>query len=334
MALPGALLARCPLTAGYILWSVLQTGLLVAAVVMLRAVWGAWAPREQLMCVMTALSLWPAFWSIALGNVSVLILFCMLCAWRLQRAGRCGLAGGALALATGKPQLGLPFLAGQMAARRWRLLGSAGVIVALLTAASVAVIGLRGVLGYTDMVALVAGRTSGYSIHPEKMINLRGLAWVLSGNAALTRGVTWVGWMFALILIWRLWAPAAGASRTPAPREDWRWATTCVLALLASPHLYPHDLCLLLPAGVVLYDRLRGSAAASAAGLALAALNLVWIAVEPLRVAPLLGCAVMAAMLAGLWLVRPDRHTEQTVGCGQSWGECTHERPAITEGAS
>jgi hypothetical protein len=148
--------------------------------------------------------------------------------------------------------------------RRWRALAS---FAALGTALSLAVMPLLGTgwpLGYARLLLNVAGWDRSGVINPRIMHNWRGLAtnlataahWPPALATALYVGLT-VG---SLALVGSVWwrrrqfvaRPAAATHDASRRGSDYAWALTGLVAVLASPHLNPHDLALLLfPAWIV-----------------------------------------------------------------------------------
>jgi hypothetical protein len=283
----------------YVLYSVVQLCLLLCAVWLLRPIWERWAKLEQLVLWLAAVSFWPAFRSIVLGNVSIPIVFLLISAWRLQRSGLDSACGCALAVAAGKPQMALPLLFGQFWARRWRVIfGSLGTIVALGTV-SVLLVSTDGLRGFIEAMRVTATKSDQFGLHPEKMFNLRGAILVATGSDIVSRWSAWVGVAAMLgFTVW-LWRPPRPYPALRIRSLDTKWAATVVAMLIGSPHLYQHDLTLLIPAAVIAYDQFRLSRGKQVVVAMLLGMNGLWIFGSDDWV-PVAGVCTMVLLLVGI----------------------------------
>jgi hypothetical protein len=161
------------------------------------------------------------------------------CAYMAMRRRRPGVAGAALAVAAlaGKPHLFLGLAVWIVFWGDRRLIVGAVAGAAAATAVSLAVVGPAGVAGFVS--ALLSGRSD----FPNSQESVAGLfsAWTGGGlkatvPAALATAVALVVVAFA--------SRRGGAGRMPLEAS---LAIATVLSLLCAPHLYPHDMALLVP---------------------------------------------------------------------------------------
>jgi hypothetical protein len=140
-----------------------------------------------------------------------------------------------------KPQLvAAPFLI-LLGRRRWRELGLAFVVIALLCLLSVAAVGFEGMRAYIDISRRAAGGDDYLHIQPEGMHNLRALAYFFF-SPPWRDAIWWAATIavMALILV-RSWAKDEAREISLAD-----WITVLIGLILITPHLHSHDLALLI----------------------------------------------------------------------------------------
>jgi hypothetical protein len=140
-----------------------------------------------------------------------------------------------------KPQLvAAPFLI-LLGRRRWRELGLAFVVIALLCLLSVAAVGFEGMRAYIDISRRAAGGDDYLHIQPEGMHNLRALAYFFF-SPPWRDAIWWAATIavMALILV-RSWAKDETREISLAD-----WITVLIGLILITPHLHSHDLALLI----------------------------------------------------------------------------------------
>lgn len=140
-----------------------------------------------------------------------------------------------------KPQLlVIPFvvLAFQ---RLWRALAVSALVVTGLALLSVAIVGTHGIREYIDLLRFYSTTPSGFGSYPEKMHNLRALVQY------------WVPFHWAFYVWFALVIPIGLLTawmNTRVTRDSQTvavlWIGNFLAMMLITPHLYAHDLVLLL----------------------------------------------------------------------------------------
>jgi hypothetical protein len=209
-------------------------------------------------------------------------------------------AGALLGLLTYKPHLGLLFPIALMASGRWRVFVTAGIVAALMAAASWAAFGaaswwafFAGLSHHTQ--ALLSQGTADWS----KLQTVFGLTRTLGGSEALAWTVQTAVALIATGAITVLWRSRAS--------YEIKAAALATGTLLATPYLFIFDLVVLaVPlAFLVRLGRARGFLAHEVAGIGLACLLIL---IFPLVDAPVGFAAVLvvAALIARRALAPPS----------------------------
>jgi hypothetical protein len=181
-----------------------------------------------------AASFYPLFTYIQQAHDTVFLLLGILLGAHLLSARKDLLAGIALSLTTLKPHFAI-FLAVPLIARPKAFLGLCAAST-LLAVYSVLLIGTKGVSDFLALLKLSAGG-EGFGMRPLIMLNLLGLMERAGVTPDVARPIAWAAFFVAAILLLVLW------KRSPLRPP---FALTIVLAVFTSPHLYGHDLALLL----------------------------------------------------------------------------------------
>jgi len=250
-------IAALPLERGYLIWTAVE----VVVLLVLLANWLAALPvasaAGRRFAAVLCLTYVPVGLTLIHGQLSFVLALAALLTWRELDRGREGRAGLWLALLAIKPQLlPVPVLV-LLVQRRWRALGGLAAGLAVLGGISVAVVGWSGLGLWLRVLPEAARWGDNYGIHPQLMNTWRGLLHRLlaTDDAAAVEplwqaGVVVVG----LVLIWAARRRAAPGTR----RLALLWAGTICGVVVASPHLYAHDLMLLLVPAALLIRAARG----------------------------------------------------------------------------
>ncbi|HWW09977.1 MAG TPA: glycosyltransferase family 87 protein [Candidatus Acidoferrales bacterium] len=247
---PAAAVLASPLvsldpTTAYRVWSLIQLGLLAAAIAI--AAWAApWSSRSRPIVRVAAVAVAAAGLGSGLlfiegqwDGVAALGVALAYVAWRRDSGVWAGWAIG-FSLALAKPHLALGFAAFALGRRDWR---AAGTMVAGAVSAGLAGLATAGVAG-----------TSGF-VHALLLPSNNPL-FVMQGASGLV--TSWLGGSLPVLLI-TVAASLAGAgaaawmgwvSRNRPGSLEPALAGAIVLTLFISPHLLGHDLTLLAPAVV------------------------------------------------------------------------------------
>jgi hypothetical protein len=179
-----------PLTAlsepvAYVLWTLLSlTGLVFA--------WYVTTPYgrlAKLTLLLAALGVAPVFWTLYLGQPTLIVIAFLAAAWALATRNRPVAAGAALAFATVlKPQVVILIPVALLLSSHYRLVASWGAGCALLGIASAVVLGSSGLTAWwnaTREIQSLAVNTKATLVHVLGTGPLTYALWVLQGTIAL-----------------------------------------------------------------------------------------------------------------------------------------------------
>ncbi len=139
-------LTLLPYQVAYWLWSALLVGALVLA-------WHLAAPgsgRARVIFLVAAIGWLPIIYGLQLGQPALFVAAGVAACYALLQRGRDVEAGAVLGVLVLKPQLALLVPVVLLVSGRWRAFASSVVVLAVITAASVAVLGPSGVTDYVD----------------------------------------------------------------------------------------------------------------------------------------------------------------------------------------
>jgi hypothetical protein len=230
--------ALLPADVGYYVWTAIQAILLIVFVVWAVKSFSDWHLDPPPALPFALLAFQPVTEALLQGQTSIINLvlwWWALVAWRSERWALLGVAAG---LAAFKPQIAVMLAVALLFDGRWRSLGYAALTQALLWLGPVMHGGMSIVTGYIDMVRTSSTTAGTLGFVPGFMPSLRGLLTIFGVSPEATMWPTLLGWVVGLALtavIWRTSRPLAA-----------RFGATAVIAVLLSPHLYPHDVSLLL----------------------------------------------------------------------------------------
>ena len=233
--LPGAWLS---LSRAYLLWTLLSTAMLLASSVLLNRRLRLF-PRSVLFFASAFLFL-PIWLNLMHGQIVFCVLLAYAIAFYYFAEGRELAAGCALALGLVKFHLVLPFVFVLLIRRRWRAIRGFFSVAAGFVAVCVAVTGWRFLIDYPRLLLRLPSVPDA-GTHLSGMANLRGL---IVGFAHWDPPVAAMALISLALLIWsaRAWN-----------QTERGFAIAMVVTVLASHHLNPHDLSILLiPAAVAI----------------------------------------------------------------------------------
>jgi hypothetical protein len=150
MALP---LSFLPFQVAHVIWTVILLIALVAA-------WWLLKPEGEgprLFWLLGFLALFPAAFSIGIGQPQALILLAMAVSVRLHERGHEGWAGAVLAAVWLKPQVAFLLPVALIGARQWRMLLGLALAGGLLGAAQLVALGPSGVEQYLRVLQIASG---------------------------------------------------------------------------------------------------------------------------------------------------------------------------------
>lgn len=244
----------------FLLWNGLMVLATAGSVLLLaRALPLAEGTRWPLIAAIVAFA--PLHQVLQMGQSSPLVLLGLCGAYVALRRGQEGWAGAALALMVVKPQMLLVLGVVVLLQRRWRALLVCGGILAALSVAAMPILGPLWPLHYARFLAGIGRWGGNHNEYPSIMHNWRGLVYHLLGGSTTGTAGPLIGALTLAslgLLLWVCWRhrAALGEQREGAA-SDLTWALACLIAILAAPHLYIHDLTLLIFPAWVIVHRLR-----------------------------------------------------------------------------
>lgn len=255
-ALPFVPLSLLHYLPSLLVFAVVNLALLgVTALIMgshLRALIARW----RLLPALLFLSFLPVAFTMAMGQISIILLLIVCAAFSLLETDRPFLSGLVFSLALLKFQIALPVAVLFLLWRQWRFTGGFLLGAGFLGAISVWILGTDGLIPYVRSIAhmsALAGTQlqASVGVAPRRMANLYGLLFMATPTNRLATMLTIAG--SVLLLVW------ATTRRPSLP-------LALLVAILVSYHFYPCDLTLLLLPISLLCDRLFGEDDVHAAG--------------------------------------------------------------------
>jgi hypothetical protein len=254
-ALPLMPLALLPWQTAFALWELGQFVLLGLLLRYLGRWTAGWDLTARCGAFAAVLAFPPLLMTFQLGQVSLLILVCLLGFYDALKEDRPWAAAGWLVLGTIKPQLLIAPAVTLVAARRWRVLAIAAGLLAAWGLAATAVLGWACWPGFLDIVRESARQCGNYGIDPLRMYNIKGMLLALLGSNHLgaVNGLSLAAAAAVVGVVLWMWR-----GRSHTADFDRRAGFTLLLGLLVNPHLNPAD-ALTFVAPALLFGRsLRG----------------------------------------------------------------------------
>ena len=245
-----------PLAVGFALWTILNVAL---------AIWILWqltsglAPGPRSLLVTLLMLSYPLVIEFYVGQLVILILFGFYMAYRDLLSGREFRAGMWLASLLLKPQYLLVLVLVLLYKRRWNAFAgvTAGGLVVL--AASLAVGGIGGIVGYVRMILVDYPKYSGgTAIDPHSLITWRGmvfdaLPWLGSTSGLALTAILSILSLAALVPIWNKgWAPRGQYFHV-------QMLATMIVTQLVAYHSHVHGAILLFVPAVLMIVARRAS---------------------------------------------------------------------------
>ncbi len=227
-------------TGAYFLWDLIMVFFLVATVLMIARLFkkNGWDGQSIFIIILSSLLFYPIFVSLLKGqDTAFLLLGATLWVYGILTK-KDSLAGLGLAMTTIRPHialmLGVPFLFNRRKVLGWAVLGGSIHLFIL------ALLSLDGVKRFVSMILLSAGGGR-FFIYRERMFNMIGLIYRFFPGLdnITTQVIMWGVFLLVAIILCILWARS----------QELQIKHVClalILSVFAAPHLYPHDLSLLM----------------------------------------------------------------------------------------
>jgi hypothetical protein len=276
------------------------------------------------------------------GQFSILLLVSLALAYSYVKDERDFAAGLALGLGLLKFQIVLPLALVFTLRGKWKVLAGVATAASILALLSLYAVGPSGLLSYVDLLAHVAGHPSGtvYStITPWNMPSVRGLI------AGLMRGrisdrwiaVIWVC-MAASLLGYTAWCWERAERSHDTARTELMFGAAVAVAVLAAPHLNPHDLAPMLLAILLVVGsrwwktRCRERSVLLVAISVLYAMPVYYPLLVGFHALYLMAPVLIAFVWATISLVRKDLPGGSGAGKGESTPYLGHQEIGVATG--
>jgi len=250
VAVPLMLPASLPYESAYIIWGVLNIALMALICSLLVSMLAEAGQSAQFRALELGLTFLPVWVTIAQGQVSFILVLALLLGWRALRSGKDWQAGLGLALLLARPQLVIVPALILVWKRRLRALAGLALGTGILMSLSWLLVGWQGLLSYGRLLVSAFTWGNAYALHPQRMHTWRGFLHLLLGTDDPAQVQIWwlVGVAMAIgLLLWAWRRPWDARS----PRFDLQWSFLVLVTLFTSPHLYSHDLSLLVVPGAL-----------------------------------------------------------------------------------
>jgi hypothetical protein len=192
-----------------------------------------------------AMASFPLLWTLCQGQDSILLLLIFTLVFLKLKSGSDRAAGLILAAGLFKFTLIVPFVAAFLIRRRWKFLAGFAVGAAGVAGLSVLMTGFAGARQYVQLLSLLASHPQVGYINLVFMPDVRGfLLALLMGHGVRRVEFEVISSILSALL---LAVPSlAFHGREHAERFDLWFGLNLTIALMVSPHLYWHDLSVLL----------------------------------------------------------------------------------------
>lgn len=245
-----------PRSIAFIIWTLLQIGILVWCISLLSKISSEWPRDQRLLMIITVLAFPPLLRNFLLGAFSLLMLACLLQIYLSLKNMNESQAGLWLIVGSLKPQAILFPVAMLLAAKRWKTISVSALIGLMIFTLSSYILGWRIWLDFFNKLLEVGQYFGIYGFRPDSMNTFRGTLTLILGYQQ-SELINWVS-ILALLLsvtyvlyLWRRrWDPISKTFRL-------RFALTLTLSSLFSLHAYQQDSLLLIAPAILFYDYLR-----------------------------------------------------------------------------
>lgn len=226
-------------------WTAINIVMALLAALLLSAHLPNFPRPAALWTFAAAMASFPLIWALCQGQDSILLLLLFVLVFLNLKAGKDPIAGFVLALGLFKFTLVIPFLIPFLLKRRWRFLAGFLAGAALAVGISVWITGINGSRQYIQLLSLLSAHPAVGYINLFLMPNVRGfLLTLLAGHGVTLREFNIFSAAVSVLLLIVPLLTFCGEENSE--RFELWFGLNLTIALLVSPHLYWHDLTLLL----------------------------------------------------------------------------------------
>jgi hypothetical protein len=249
-------LSLLPLNTAFIVWTLVQLGLLLWLIYLLTHLFIDWDKQERLILTLTILAFWPLAITILLGQVSLFILICIVQMYTAMNNSKQVHAGFWLALMMVKPQTVLIPGMITLNKRYWRVAVIAAITFITLVLFSSIFLGFKPWIQYAQLLPTMSNYFGKYGFYPEIQYTLRGILSTILGYSQVNiiNIISYVFLLTGMVIVMFLWLHDIPPN---SPRFKLRFAFIMTLSIFLSLHLYTHDSLILVLPAALFYDYLR-----------------------------------------------------------------------------
>jgi hypothetical protein len=234
-----------PFDAAYWVWFVLCVAIMFLTSVLVSRTLTNFPRQASLWAFAVAAASFPLVWTLCQGQDSIVLLLIFAVTFISLRSGRDLVAGLVLAAGLFKFTLVVPFVLPFFFRRNWRFVAGFLAGAVAFTGISVAITGIDGAHRYVQLLSLLAAHPLVGYINPLLMPDARGfLVTVLTGTGLRRHEFEVISTAVSALLL--LVPILTFVDRKEPNRFDLWFALDVTIALMVSPHLYWHDLSVLL----------------------------------------------------------------------------------------
>jgi hypothetical protein len=233
-------LSFLPFNLAFVIWTVIEVGLLIWLIYLFDRLFSEWSRQERLVLIVTLLAFFPLTETILTGQFSLFLSICLVQVFLSMKNNRPIHAGIWMAFLLIKPQMVL--IPGLMLLNKrfWRGAVSAALTYIALLIFTSLLFGLEPWIKYFQLLVNMNINYKGYSFIPEIEYTLKGILTKILANSqsstvTLLSNVALLLGMGFVLYLWLSRVP------TTLPRLKLYFAFTIVISVLLSLHIYNHD---------------------------------------------------------------------------------------------
>ncbi len=232
----------------FAIWSVVNALLYAGCVIAMARRYPKIAEHRATL-LLAALAFPPFFNAIGHGQLSILMLACVVAGFYAFVRDDRFIAGLALGCIAFKPPVFLAFAIALLVVREFRVVIGMAVSAAAQLGIVVLTAGLSSIRAYAEFATkLPRVDALVLAVKPYQMHSLRSF-WMLLGAGRFEIELWLLSSFVVLVILARYWRDE--------PAEDMRFAALTLVAMLIDPHLYIYDAVILAPALIVALERAR-----------------------------------------------------------------------------
>ena len=174
-------LSKVSINVAFYIWTFGEVLLLIWSLLLINKLFTSWTKKERLCTLLTILAFWPLTLTFLLGQLSLILFFCLFQMYLAFRKLQYYKSGIWLALLSAKPQvLLIPFF---ITTNKRRFRSALSVIISCFSLFILTgiILGFSSWRQYIDLLLFIGSKFGKYGYHPELQYTLRGLLTTIFG---------------------------------------------------------------------------------------------------------------------------------------------------------